>query len=777
MRDRSGSVVNVMILRTCLLLASAALVLAAHDGRADDATSPVFPHPERIRYDSHCFQIEGRDTFLYGGAFHYFRVPRELWADRFRAMKAAGFNVAETYVPWNYHEREAPAGPEDFSKINLEELDAWLRLATDFGFHTIVRPGPYICAEWAGGGFPRWLLPLYKPADWPADKVWLQTDDTTYLAWNKHWYDAVGRVVAPHQITRAKVGAPGVILFQIENEYERLKWVPSATKARHLSALARQARAAGIEVPLVTCWTRQSRNSRDPELAGVFDFINTYPKWKIGTAFRDTVERQRAEQPYAPLASMELQGGWYSEIGGQLSENIDGIAAVQTQNLTLYCLQLGFSALNYYMLVGGTNFDDWASREATTTYDFAAAIREHGGVGERYARLAAIGTLLREHGSRLARSELIPIQVTAEDPLVQFALRRAQDGTRFLFVRTEDRTASHAGTVSWSELGGPGGTARYQLEPFGASVLVLAPGAETGTWHPVLTPPPPKPTQDLPRPFVLGAPRRLVAPEPDQWTALPEGSSLSHLDIHDSHPLHYRVRAQPGATLVVGRLGPKVVKNTLGDTVLASAGGSALAPTAEDAGSVTFQLPEGVGEAVLLHADVGLHHHTTVELEREWKGGLSRVRAGDVPLPLQVASTERAFGLRASSSAEPVDPSWEVLGPNATVEAPPGALLTWFRYEFEMPAARPGVWLPWQLRLLADGNGFLYLNGRCLGRTWEVGPQREFYLPESWLHFGTGERNVLLVSLYRSSKSPRIHEASIGPMTDFAEFRPALTGP
>ena len=43
--------------------------------------------------------IDGKDMFIYSAAFHYFRCPEELWRDRFRDIKAAGFNTVETYVP------------------------------------------------------------------------------------------------------------------------------------------------------------------------------------------------------------------------------------------------------------------------------------------------------------------------------------------------------------------------------------------------------------------------------------------------------------------------------------------------------------------------------------------------------------------------------------------------------------------------------------------------------------------------------------------------------
>jgi hypothetical protein len=119
--------------------------------------SATFPHPGRVRYDSKCVQIEGTDVFLYGGAFLFFHTPRELWRYRFQKIKDAGFNMVETYVPWNYHEREAPSGPGDFSKVDLSELEAWMDMAEEFDHHIIIRPGPYIRAEWTGGGpKPKW---------------------------------------------------------------------------------------------------------------------------------------------------------------------------------------------------------------------------------------------------------------------------------------------------------------------------------------------------------------------------------------------------------------------------------------------------------------------------------------------------------------------------------------------------------------------------------------------------------------------------------------------
>jgi hypothetical protein len=85
---------------------------------------------------------------------HYFRIPREYWRDRLTKLKECGFNTVETYTCWNLHEPQE--GVFDFS--GMLDLDEYLRVATELGLYIILRPGPYICAEWDLGGLPAWLL-------------------------------------------------------------------------------------------------------------------------------------------------------------------------------------------------------------------------------------------------------------------------------------------------------------------------------------------------------------------------------------------------------------------------------------------------------------------------------------------------------------------------------------------------------------------------------------------------------------------------------------------
>ena len=104
----------------------------------------------------------GKDTYLLNNqpiqlisaAFHYFRVHPDRWEDIFKKLANAGMNTVETYVAWNMHEPEQ--GQFQFEGAN--DLNRWLTLAEKYNFLVIVRPGPYICAEWEFGGLPYWLL-------------------------------------------------------------------------------------------------------------------------------------------------------------------------------------------------------------------------------------------------------------------------------------------------------------------------------------------------------------------------------------------------------------------------------------------------------------------------------------------------------------------------------------------------------------------------------------------------------------------------------------------
>lgn len=732
--------------------------------------SGIFPHSERIRFDAACLTIDGKDTFVYSGAFHYFRCPKELWRDRFQKIKEADFNTVETYTPWNWHERSMPDSPDDFSKIEkLQDLDEWLTMAEEFGLNVIVRPGPYICAEWDNGGFPLWLSALKTPAKPLHANGWMRSDDPVFLMWTKHWFDAVCPIIAKHQITRKELGKPGVILVQLENEYDSASYIDEI-KINQIKALARFARAGAIDVPFITCWTKQVRGTTDPELQGIFDSCNFYPRWNVTKELGREIPKLRREQPGAPLATTELQGGWLSVVGGKLSDQQDGLTAAQIQNITLCAWQMGETITNYYMLFGGTNFDDWGGYNITTTYDYDAPIREHGGIDARYQSVRALGQMIREHGAKLVRAQLVEVDAKTTTNDVMVAERRASDGSRYFFIRTDEHQTSRSGLAHVKEKNGTEFSFEYNLEAFGSRVLYLPPGetdARKGEWLPKAAPLIKRPT-DLPSPVRIDKVEHLTDPLPTAWIPLKPNELIEEHAVFGSHFVYYRIRGNAGSTIDVE------VQSK--DGIIGSAGGKMLPVTvSKDGKHFSFTMPPNAKELIVLHDKQG-HRNGPKGMETGGTYGLLSVKGASEIMPIQFAEggllgKERAVGEAISHGKTKISHSWKSVAAKQSSASVPHALLTWYRMQFELPSPKPGVWVPWHLHLEATGNGFIYINGRCLGRYWQVGPQYDFYIPETWLHFGAGQINTIALNLRPVDQEVCVRDVRVVPDKDFAEFR------
>lgn len=454
-----------------------------------------------------------------------------------------------------------------------------------------------------------------------------------------------------------------------------------------------------------------------------------------------------------------------SEVGGKLSWEQDGLMPVQTQNITLYALQRGFCGINYYMTVGGTNFDDWGARQMTTTYDYAAAIAENGSTNERYRCFQGLAHLLKEHGTKIARADVLPIEYISTDPDVKLVLRKASNGDRYYFVRTEEHTRHHFGTIQTSDL-----TFDFSLEPFGAMIYYLPSGGSQGDWLPKLPDTESRPAVEADT-IRLTPDMQMADPLPTRWTKLEKGECIDHDGIYGRHFVYYRTYAPQGKLLEVGRIGHKLINGTDADEVLVSVQGKILPMLKEDAYSVFYQLPGDSAinrklEIVMLFESKGLHHHTKKIVEDYWGIGLNYVRCGDKELSLEYAYTENERGLNLSKGGGLQE---KILPETAELDE---SLLSWYSYSFTLPEQPRGVCFPYHLRLEHSGNGFIYINGHCIGRCWQKGPQHEYYIPECWLNIG-GE-NHLVVSLCPTRDGAEIRGAEIIPVTWVAERREKL---
>ena len=792
-----------------------------------------FPHPDRIRYDGSCMTIEGKDLFIYSAAFHYFRCPEPLWRDRFKKIKEAGFNTVETYIPWNWHERKMPASPDAPGEFDFADLRRWLKMAQDeFGFYTIVRPGPFICAEYSGGGYPRWLA-KFRPEGF--NGFWLRSADYQHIRWCQHWYDAVCKELVDEQITHKPKGEKGIILIQIENEYNHHD---CENKEELLKALYRSVRKNNIDIPVFTCLTKECRNSENPELSQVFDSDNYYVGLSSAPDCAYRMENLKQSQPDAPGFVTELQGGWFSLVTGRLSEDHYSDAR-HFRALGLMSILGGATGLNYYMFFGGTHFDGWGARGMTTSYDYNAAIRENGATGEKYVESKAIGEFIHTYNDQLARSKGGPCLLENAPQSLFGGIRVAEDGTRFIFLHNTDPQQAIKGKVRIIPGKSPKHSdpmyninqhgekvlidaeaeenhnlqnvspieVEYELPALGAKVLVLPANSSVkkGTWWPKAQMQTLRPSR-LPDPVRVTSAWKKEDPFAEaQWKSTPRLVSLSDLGVNDFRYSLYRTHVNLNAQQVKDErfLLFNMFTRDIVPVQVNNKQARRLFPDKADAQSwttrdcferirpneydnrfdVTGLLHEGNNEILVVYENLGHAHgyYPMEELAGIRQAGLS-ITESALTHPLEWECATDMAGITAGWQLPEYSPAnWEKVALDSNCNIPekgndiqpkgtPDGLFTWYRIEFELPEQQSGVWIPWLARINASGNGYMWLNGHNIGRHWEAGPQREYYLPECWLNFGS-QKNVLVMGLRQTANGAVLKALEIAPYPNAAEIR------
>jgi len=305
------------------------------------------------------FLLDGEPFRIISGALHYFRVHPDQWADRIHKARLMGLNTIETYVPWNEHSPQRGT----FDTAGALDLARFLDLVAAEGLLAIVRPGPYICAEWDNGGLPAWLFS--DPA------VGVRRNEPLYMAAIAEYFDALLPIVAERQIDR---GGP-VVLVQIENEYGAY-----GDDKDYLRALVDLNRAGGITVPLTTIDQPTHQMLSDgglPELHKTGSF---------GSRATARLATLREHQPTGPLMCAEFWNGWFDHWGAHHHTTGTAEAAAELDEL----LASGAS-VNLYMLLGGTNFgftnganDKGVYQPTTTSYDYDAPLTESGEPGPKF---------------------------------------------------------------------------------------------------------------------------------------------------------------------------------------------------------------------------------------------------------------------------------------------------------------------------------------------------------------------------------------------------------
>lgn len=305
------------------------------------------------------FYKDGKPIKLISGAVHYFRNMPDTWSDIFAKLAALGCNCVETYCAWNLHEPK----PGEFDFSGKLDIEAFLHEAEKAGLMAIVRPGPYICAEWEFGGLP-----------W-----WIQTDDTieircmnkAYIEHFDNYLDVLLAKVRPHLVTNGG----NVIMLQCENEYGYY-----GDDKRYLAYLRDGYRARGIDVPLFTSDGTSFTDLADGTVEGCLATLN------FGSRVAENFAAHDKLFPNAPKMCMEMWDGWFDAWGDEKHHTTDAktYAGVVRD-------MLAKGSLNMYMFIGGTNFGftSGANHYETfapdvTSYDYDALLSECGDTTEKY---------------------------------------------------------------------------------------------------------------------------------------------------------------------------------------------------------------------------------------------------------------------------------------------------------------------------------------------------------------------------------------------------------
>lgn len=338
------------------------------------------------------FTLNNKNITLYSGAFHYFRVPPPYWRSGLQKMRAAGLNTVETYVPWNLHEPQI--NQYDFGQGNSDlshflHIEEFLKIAQEEDLFAIVRPGPYICAEFEFGGLPSWIL--------RDGNIKIRTSQEKFMSHVTRYFSILLGILSLLQFTS---GGP-IIAFQIENEYGSTETKNFRPDKNYLKRLEQIFFDNGIKELLFT--------SDSPSQHGN---VGTLPHLFQTANFASEPEKEfDALRKYQnkPTMAMEFWSGWFDHWGENhhLRNNTDFRDVLE--RILKYP-----ASVNFYMFHGGTSWGflnganvahtDYYQPD-TTSYDYDAPISESGDYTEKYH---IIKQLIEKYNEIDTKTPLLP---------------------------------------------------------------------------------------------------------------------------------------------------------------------------------------------------------------------------------------------------------------------------------------------------------------------------------------------------------------------------------
>ena len=308
------------------------------------------------------FLLNGKPFVVKAAELHYPRIPRAYPEHPIKLCKALGMNTVCLYVFWNIHEQKE--GQFDFTGNN--DVAAFCRLCQKNGMYVIVRPGPYVCAEWEMGGLPWWLL---KKKD-----IKLREKDPYFMERVKIFEKKVGEQLASLTIQN---GGP-IIMVQVENEYGSY-----GKDKPYVSAIREIVKESGFDkVELFQCdWSSNFLNNGLDDLTWTMNF-------GTGANIDNQFKRLGEVRPNAPKMCSEFWSGWFDKWGARhetrpAKDMVEGMDEMLSKGISF----------SLYMTHGGTSFGHWAGANSpgfqpdVTSYDYDAPINEYGHTTPKYFEL------------------------------------------------------------------------------------------------------------------------------------------------------------------------------------------------------------------------------------------------------------------------------------------------------------------------------------------------------------------------------------------------------
>ncbi|UOQ44209.1 beta-galactosidase [Halobacillus salinarum] len=309
------------------------------------------------------FYLNDEPFQILSGAMHYFRTVPEHWEDRLQKLKALGLNTVETYVAWNIHEPKKG----EFNFSGLADVERFIQVADELGLYVIIRPSPYICAEWEMGGLPAWLL--------KEKEITLRSSDPVYLSHIAEYY----KVLLPKFVPYLYQNGGPIIAMQIENEYGAY-----GNDQVYLNFLKDEYVKHGMDTFLFT--------SDGPEFIKQGSLPEVTTTLNFGSKVDEAFEQLERMKPGSPKLVAEFWIGWFDYWTGEHhTRDAEDTARVFKE------LMEKKSSVNFYMFHGGTNFGFMNGANhydryypTITSYDYDSLLTENGEVTEKYRAVKRI---------------------------------------------------------------------------------------------------------------------------------------------------------------------------------------------------------------------------------------------------------------------------------------------------------------------------------------------------------------------------------------------------